>query len=351
MSPFPEEHLDAEVGYFAGQPGQTLQNGRWTIIRKLGWGPRSSTWLVVDSEDSDNIEALKIFTVAASGSASKELKIFQGPLEGQLDGLPVLRGHFYEQSSKGKHLCFVLHVLGSSVQALRLSNAQGACLPVHTVKKIVADILEPLSTIHKLKIIHGALTEDNLLFLSEQQASDIREIINASPSVKADEVKSDDGSVYNVVKSQPIGHDFQWNESRQGIANASIYLSNFGHAHLTHESHISLDTIVPEALNGEPIGVKSDIWTLGLTAYLLLTGTPLLSNSPSLSEIEEKTSKLSDHLTSSNKVSPKDIAPTILFLQACLNLDADARPSAYDLIGHEWVAEGMACSCGYCEAD
>ena len=40
---FPEEKLDSPAGYLATQPGETLNNGRRRIIRKLGWGPRSST--------------------------------------------------------------------------------------------------------------------------------------------------------------------------------------------------------------------------------------------------------------------------------------------------------------------
>jgi len=49
LSPFPEEQLDSPLGYFSAQPGQTLKDGTWTIIHKLGWGPRSSTWLIIDT--------------------------------------------------------------------------------------------------------------------------------------------------------------------------------------------------------------------------------------------------------------------------------------------------------------
>ena len=82
MSQFPEEQLDSSVGFFAAQPGQALQNNRWSIMRKLGWGPRSSTWLAVNSKDPDNITAVKIFTVAATvdSYASNEVNMLRGPL-------------------------------------------------------------------------------------------------------------------------------------------------------------------------------------------------------------------------------------------------------------------------------
>ena len=54
MSQFPEEALNLSssegFGYFPGYPGQKLNKDRYEIVRKLGFGPRSSTWLVVDSQ-------------------------------------------------------------------------------------------------------------------------------------------------------------------------------------------------------------------------------------------------------------------------------------------------------------
>lgn len=69
---FPEERLDSPAGHLATQPGEKLNNGRWTIIRKLGRGPRSSTWLRVDTKDPNNISALKIFTITATLDGSRE---------------------------------------------------------------------------------------------------------------------------------------------------------------------------------------------------------------------------------------------------------------------------------------
>jgi len=156
---FTEEPLNSSLGYFAGEPGATLQGGEWTIIRKLGWGPRSSTWLAASSKDPNNIEAIKIFTVAATkdGDADMEQHLFEGPLKDSFQTLPSLRSSFYEESAKGKHLALVLHVLGSSVESFRV--AHGGSLPLPAVKKIVADVLESLAVLQQKKIAHnGALS-------------------------------------------------------------------------------------------------------------------------------------------------------------------------------------------------
>ena len=152
---FPEEKLDSPAGYLATQHGETLDNGRWRIIRKLGWGPRSSTWLGVDTKDPDNISALKVFTIAATrdSTAETEREFLQHSVK---NNVPVMVGAFYEESVRGRHLCLELHVLGTSVEALRVANTlDGRYLPVHTVQKVVFDVLGPLSQLHEQMIIHG----------------------------------------------------------------------------------------------------------------------------------------------------------------------------------------------------
>jgi hypothetical protein len=54
---FPEEQLeklDSPACYFAvlAKPLRMIDGRRWTITRKLGWGPRSSTWLALDNNAS-----------------------------------------------------------------------------------------------------------------------------------------------------------------------------------------------------------------------------------------------------------------------------------------------------------
>ena len=149
MSLFPEEQLDSPLGYFPAQPGQILQDGTWTIIRKLGWGPRSSTWLVVDKDDQHH--ALKILTATASADPSSEnepdiLFTFE---EGFSSGLPDLLETFEEKDGSGReHLCLLFRLLGTSVEDLRQGNVyDGQKLPVHIVQKVIGDISGRLTSL------------------------------------------------------------------------------------------------------------------------------------------------------------------------------------------------------------
>ena len=161
MSTFPEEQLDSPVGYFPAQPGQSLKKGQYTIIRKLGWGPRSSTWLARDLNASIlSYDAIKIFTITATedptGNNERYFLLLDSVKEISM-GIPKLTSYFYEHDTKGKrHLCLVFHVLGTSVEDLRLTNIYcGGNLPVHVVKRVAGRISGHLANIADLKIIHG----------------------------------------------------------------------------------------------------------------------------------------------------------------------------------------------------
>ena len=247
MSLFPEEQLDSPVGYFPAQPDQTLKKGKWTIARKLGWGPRSSTWLARD-RDNRQYGAIKILTAAATQDST-------GPNERDIlsslqtkDIFPEILSHFFEHDPKGKrHLCLVFRVLGSSVEDLRLSNTNGKYLPLYTVQKIVGEISEGLTAIACERIVHGggchrsfylaliyrvpstAVTADNFLFWSVQTGDAIRKVLARAPSEKAEMIQGSDGVTYPSVKSQPIPHGCTWDSTVTDIMYTRLYLSNYAH--------------------------------------------------------------------------------------------------------------------------
>lgn len=157
MSLFPEEQLDSPLGYFPAQLGQTLKDGKWTIARKLGWGPRSSTWLVIDHDDMHR--ALKILTAAATADPkAKNERYFVLEAEKAVSsGVPELLETFQETDGQGrKHLCLLFRILGPSVENLRQGNVyDGQNLPVHIVQKVISDISHHLASLATRNIIHG----------------------------------------------------------------------------------------------------------------------------------------------------------------------------------------------------
>jgi hypothetical protein len=145
-STFPEEQLDSAAGYFPAHPGQSLKNGRFTIIRKLGWGPRSSTWLALDNNLSHlSYDAIKIFTMTATEDSTGNNERYFLLLDHLKDislGIPRLTSYFYEHDTNGKkHLFLVFHALGTTIEDLRLTNIyHGENLPVHVVQRVAGCI-------------------------------------------------------------------------------------------------------------------------------------------------------------------------------------------------------------------
>ncbi|KAI5460743.1 kinase-like domain-containing protein [Mariannaea sp. PMI_226] len=353
MPPFPEEQLDSPLGYFPAQLGQKLNAGKWTITRKLGWGPRSSTWLVVDHEDQHR--ALKILTAAATvdSNTKNESYFLLQAAKAVPSGIPELLETFEEKDDRGrKHLCLLFRLLGPSVEDLRQGNAyNGQNLPVHIVQKVIGDIVDRLANLATHNLIHGAVTPDNFLFFSVQQGKSVRKALAKFPVDKPIKVQGSDGIWYSTVKSQPIPNHYTWESKADDIAYTIFSLANFAHARQSTAQ--SLDTPKniqpPEALTGANIDLKSDVWTLGCTTYLLLTGQPLFDDSYVASPIsvaKETLGKLEILLRESGNVTEKDLAPTAKFLRTCLAVKPANRATALEILEGDWITSG--CACGWC---
>ncbi|KDR85808.1 hypothetical protein GALMADRAFT_234899 [Galerina marginata CBS 339.88] len=394
MSQFPEERLDLSAeqgfGYFPAYPGLALKQNRYKVIRKLGFGPRSSVWLTTDLTGDFGYTAIKILTVHATGQKTNELPTLQAIKAAFPTDLPNLHDNFVEESHHGKHQCFVLSVLGPDVETLRLTSPTKS-LPVHVVSKIISSVLEPLSALHNTGTIHGAITADNILFFVGQRVEDLDPTLAKLPqSVVQDNITV--GAVeYPIVRSQPIPHGYKWNEKQESIADCGIYLSNVGHAQSIRNNPTWEKTSAnpalrpPEVILGTDFNIKTDIWMLGCATYQLLTGEPLvpaaiaeddndqlgwvmgLTRDRIKEAIALKSKNRDDFFTdegiffedipetdlaaalkASGKVAEQDIPETVKFIERCLTLDPADRPDVNALHNERWVQKGLACSCGYC---
>ena len=144
-------------GYYQAVIHQKLDGDKYEIIRKLGYGRRSSTWLVLRARDPEYF-AVEIFTVAASERANTaELPIIKEvdkvSRSSSLE-LPTFHGSFWEESRVGSHLRFVVNPLSTSIKDLQL-DAKNQRLPVHVVQRIIWSVSNSLNGLHDVKIMHG----------------------------------------------------------------------------------------------------------------------------------------------------------------------------------------------------
>lgn len=198
-----EEDLEdyCKGGYHPVEPGQVYKNGRYTIVRKLGWGHFSTVWLA-----RDNMYALPIFRIAANWSRKKRhvaLKVVRSAMqykETALDEIKLLEristanpshpgrqhivsllDHFEHSGPNGDHICLVFEALGESVlSTVKRYDYRG--LPVHIVKQITKQVLLGLDYLHReCGVIHTDLKPENVLIAIDNTEEVIAESTSSEP--------------------------------------------------------------------------------------------------------------------------------------------------------------------------
>uniref|UniRef100_A0A671XKB5 non-specific serine/threonine protein kinase n=1 Tax=Sparus aurata TaxID=8175 RepID=A0A671XKB5_SPAAU len=155
-------------GYYPVTIGD-LFNGRYHVVRKLGWGHFSTVWLCWDLQKKRFV-ALKVVKSAPhyTETALDEIKLLRcvrdsDPSDPYRETVVQLIDDFKISGVNGVHVCMVLEVLGHQLlKWIIKSNYMG--LPLVCVKTIIRQVLQGLDYLHtKCKIIHTDIKPENIL--------------------------------------------------------------------------------------------------------------------------------------------------------------------------------------------
>ncbi|KAK9234398.1 protein kinase, partial [Lipomyces kononenkoae] len=338
-------------GFHRVSLGDTFDSGKYTILRKLGYGQYSTVWLATDS-NAKRYVAVKILRADYYGGPhdifEREIlsKISESLGKATTKAAIMYHPFLIDFSTKDQmeNMCvFVFDVLGQHLdfQTVKYEDAK---LPVMEVKVIARQLLLGLDFLHReCGIIHTDLKPTNILL----------ELENPDEAISV--------PLREAIRT-PLISDM--NEPH-------IRIIDFGVASW-NDKHLS-DLIqspalrAPEVTVGAPWDTSVDIWSLGClmiefvprnTRIIEVLGPfPLqflkkgsrtaqfFDQKGNLLRIPNmKPTSLERMINGTTKLflKPKDMPDTevpifIDFLRGMLAIDPERRRSAADLLQHEWI--------------
>ncbi|KZV87169.1 kinase-like protein [Exidia glandulosa HHB12029] len=255
---------------------------RYEIVRKLGWGLTSSTWLARDASTRDFV-AVKVLTSEWT-KKTRDGEVAEPTVFRTLSNPPSphcsrLLDEFTEPGigAPGEHLCLVMPLYGGTVKTLHDAPKEGRRFPLALSKRIVLHILRGLAHAHKKGVIHTDLKPDNIFFTSGITTEGIEEWLARDPSRYHEPEKSVDCEVQAAI-SQPLPVI-----SREDAMCANFVVADWGSG-VPRTEGVGLITAdhfrPPEVILGDTWGPPADIWTFGAFTYQLITSCLLFSYKP-----------------------------------------------------------------------
>ncbi|CCG22204.1 hypothetical protein CORT_0B04960 [Candida orthopsilosis Co 90-125] len=181
VNPAEEEDLKDYIpgGYHPCFIGEEYKNGKYTLVRKLGWGHFSTVWLARDNDKQCHV-AVKVVRSAKhyTETAIDEIKLLDKVTTSDIQHpghqhVIQLLDTFTHKGPNGIHVVMVFEVLGENLLGL-IRRYKHRGIPIVFVKQIAKQLLSALDFLHrKCGVIHTDLKPENVLI----EIGDVEQIV------------------------------------------------------------------------------------------------------------------------------------------------------------------------------